>query len=107
MVGFAADLGFAWASRRIWVSRWASWRSQVDPVSAIFLSRPDPVSALSLPPQIRSQLERKRRCRLRFGLSWRGEGGAAPDPVSAREEKAVGPCCYAVEDLSKKKSINR
>uniref|UniRef100_A0A2N9HB62 Uncharacterized protein n=1 Tax=Fagus sylvatica TaxID=28930 RepID=A0A2N9HB62_FAGSY len=31
----------------------------------------------------------------------------APDPVSTGEEKAVGPCCYAVEDLSEKKSINR
>ena len=99
-MGFAVDLGFAWASRRIWVSRWASWRSQVDPVSAIFLSRLDPVSAA----QIRSQLS---LCRPRSGLSWRGEGGAAPDPVSTGEEKAVGPCCYAVEDLSEKKSINR
>ena len=49
-MGFTADLGFAWASRL----------SQVDSVSALFLSRPDPVSALSLPPQIWSQLERRR-----------------------------------------------
>ncbi len=32
---------------------------------------------------------------------------ATPDPVSAGKEKAVGPCCYAVEDLSEKKNINR
>jgi hypothetical protein len=69
--GLRGGLGFAWASRRIWVSRWASRRSQVDSVSALFLSRPDPVSALSLPPPIQSQLERRRRCRPRSGLSWR------------------------------------
>uniref|UniRef100_A0A2N9H5K3 ribose-phosphate diphosphokinase n=1 Tax=Fagus sylvatica TaxID=28930 RepID=A0A2N9H5K3_FAGSY len=75
------NLRLIWASR--WVSRWASRRSRW------VLSRPDPVSAA----QIRSQLS---LCRPRSGLSWRGEGGAAPDPVSAGEEKAVGPCCWGV-----------
>jgi hypothetical protein len=61
MVGFAADLGFAWASQRIWVShglrggrKWI--RSQLSFSAA----------------QIRSQLSLYRP---RSGLSWRGEGG--------------------------------
>ena len=79
-VDFAADLGFAWASRLIWVSRWASRRSwwvlsSLSQPPRSGLSCLDSISALSLPSQIRSQLERRRRCRPRSGLSWREEGG--------------------------------
>ena len=82
-VGFAADLGLAWVSRGL--RGGSGFRVGFAAVASGF-----GLSSLSQPP--------------RSGLS---SLSVAPDLVSVGEEKVVGPCCYAVEDLSEKKSINR
>uniref|UniRef100_A0A2N9ITK2 Uncharacterized protein n=1 Tax=Fagus sylvatica TaxID=28930 RepID=A0A2N9ITK2_FAGSY len=66
--GLRGGLGFAWVSLP---------RSSFGcPDAAVWVS---PGFRVGFAAQIRSQLS---LCRPRSGLSWRGEGGAAPDPVS-------------------------
>jgi hypothetical protein len=95
-VGFAAGLGFAWASRRsgFRVGLAAQIRSQLprrDGLGFAWVSRglrcPDPVSAAQT-----------RRSGFRLGFAWASlprsglrSLSAAPDPVSAGKEKAVPP----------------